>query len=144
MKVRFATKKDIMTIATLMLEEFSKPPFKEKTSLHAVIKSLNFYFKIGKMFVAIADKKIVAAVVFKVEQWWEGSVILVEDLVVKEDFKKRKVGKRLMDIVETYAKRNNIKSISFSTHKKSSTIKFYKKYGYKIEKNNLFMRKKIK
>ena len=58
MKIRKATKKDIKEIAKLMLKEFSKPPFKEKTTINSVIKSLNYYFKIGKAFVAFEDKKL--------------------------------------------------------------------------------------
>lgn len=144
MRIRKATKKDIREIAKLMIGEFSKPPFKEKSTINSVIKSLNFYFKIGKVFVAIEAKKIVGLVVFKVEQWWEGPVILIEDLAVKEDFKKQGVGKKLTDKVEEYAKKIKAKAVSFTTHKKSSAVKFYTKQGYKIEKNTLFMRRNIK
>ena len=144
MRIRKATKKDIREITKLMIEEFSKPPFKEKTTINSVIKSLNFYLKIGKAFVAVEDKKILGIVVFKVEQWWEGPVILIEDLAVKEDFKKQGIGKHLTDKVEEYAKEIKAKSVSFTTHKKSSAVKFYTKQGYKIEKNTLFMRKNIK
>ena len=45
MTVRKATKNDIREIAKLMIEEFSKPPFNEKTTINSVIKSLNFYCK---------------------------------------------------------------------------------------------------
>jgi ribosomal protein S18 acetylase RimI-like enzyme len=97
-----------------------------------------------KFLFAIINRKIVGLVIFKVEQWWEGPIILIEDLAVKEDFKKQGIGKNLMDKVEAYAKKNKAKTVSFSTHKKSSAVKFYKKYGYKVEKNNLFLRKEIK
>jgi len=144
MRIRKATKKDIREIAKLMIGEFSKPPFKEKTTINAVIKSLNFYFKIGKAFVAVEDKKIVGIVVFKVEQWWEGPVILIEDLAVKEDFKKQGIGKKLTDKVEEYAKKIKANSVSFATNSKSSAVKFYTKQGYKKEKNRIFMRKNLK
>lgn len=144
MKIRKATKKDIKEIAKLMLEEFSKPPFKEKTTIDSVIKSLIFYFKIGRAFIATKNKKIVGIVIFKIEQWWEGPVILIEDLAVKENFKKQGIGKILINEVEDYAKKIKSKTISFVTHKKSYAVKFYIKQGYKIEKNTLFMRKKIK
>lgn len=143
MRIRKATKKDIREIAKLMLEEFSKPPFKEKTTISSVIKSLNFYFKIGTIFVAIEDKTIVGIVVFKVEQWWEGPVILIEDLAVKEALKKQGIGKNLIDKVEDYAKEIKAKTVSFTTHQKSSATKFYIKQGYKIEKNTLFMKKSV-
>ena len=144
MRIRKATKKDIREIAKLMLGEFSKPPFKEKTTINSVIKSLNFYFKIGKTFVAIEDKKIVGIVVFKVEQWWEGPVILIEDLAIKEDFKKQGIGKSLTDKIENYAKKTKAKAVILTTHKKSSAVKFYTKQGYTVEKHTLFMRKKVK
>ena len=144
MKIRKATKKDITEIAKLMLEEFSKLPFREKSIISSVTKSLNFYFKIGKAFVAIDNKKIIGVVVFKVEQWWEGLIVLIEDLAVKEDFKKQEIGKNLTDKVEDYAKKIKAKTVSFTTHKKSTAVNFYIKQGYKIEKNTLFMRKKVK
>jgi len=144
MTIRKATKNDVEEIAKLMLEEFSKPPFNEKTTINSVIKSLNFYFKIGKVFVAMEDKKIVGIVVFKVEQWWEGPVILIEDLAVKEDFKKQGTGKSLTDAVESYGKKIRAKAVSFATNSKSSAVKFYIKHGYKKEKNRIFMRKKFK
>ena len=144
MRIRTTTKKDIREIAKLMLEEFSKPPFNEKTTINSVIKSLNFYFKIGKAFVAIEHKDIIGIAIFKVEQWWEGPVILIEDLAVKEDFQKQGIGKKLTDAVENYGKKMRVKAVSFATNKKSSAVKFYAKQGYKIEKNRIFMRKKLK
>ncbi len=143
MRIRKATKKDITEIAKLMIEEFSKPPFKEKTTINSVIKSLNFYFKIGKAFVAVEDR-IVGIVVFKVEQWWEGPVILIEDLAIKGDFKKQGIGKKLTDEVEKYGKKIKANSVSFATNIKSSAVKFYTKQGYKKEKNRIFMRKNLK
>jgi len=143
MRIRKATKKDIKEIAKLMTEEFSKPPFKEKTTINSVIKSLNFYFKIGKAFVAVEDK-IVGIVVFKVEQWWEGPVILIEDLAVKEDFKKQGIGGKLTDEVEEYGKKIKANSVSFTTNSNSSAVKFYTKQGYKKEKNRIFIRKYLK
>ncbi len=144
MSIKKATKRDIREISKLMLEEFSKPPFQEKSTINSVIKSLAFYLKIGKGFVAVEDKKIIGVVIFKVEQWWEGPVVLIEDLAVKEGFKKQGIEKQLTDKVEEYAKEIKAKSVSFITHKKSCSVKFYVKQGYKIEKNTLFMRKDIK
>jgi len=50
-------------------------------------------------------------------------------LAIKEEYKKQGIGKSLMDKVENYAKKNNIKRILFKTHKKSLAIGFYKKMG---------------
>ncbi len=144
MRIREATKKDIGEIAKLMMGEFSKPPFEEKTIINSAIKSLTFYFKIGKSFVAIENKKIIGVVVFKIEQWWEGSVILIEDLAVEENSKKRGVGKKLTDKIEEYGKKIKASSINFATNSKSSAVKFYIKQGYKREKYRIFMKKNLK
>jgi len=143
MKIRKATKKDIRKIAELMLEEFRKPPFNERAPISAVLKSLNFYFDIGKVYVAINQKEIIGIIVFKIEQHWEGSVVIIEDLAVKEEFKKQGIEKMLMDYVESYAKKNRLKRILFKTNKKSLSTKFYKKYGYKSRKDIIDFEKKV-
>lgn len=141
--IKKATKKYIREIAKLMLEEFKKPPFNEKSSFNAVLKSLNFYFRIGKAFVAVDDKRIVGVVVFKIEQYWEGPVMIIEDLAVKEDFKRVGVGKELMKKAESYAKKNKIRKIHFSTHRKSPAVRFYKRQGYGINRNVVSMGKRF-
>lgn len=143
-KIKKAEKKYLREIAELMKREFSKPPFKERVTINTIIKSLNYYYKIGEIYIAICEKKIVGVVVFKVEQFWEGPVMIIEDLAVEEDFKKHGIGRELMDFVEKYAKRKNIKAITFLTHKKSKVLNFYKKLGYKVDKNIITLGKKLR
>jgi len=135
MKIRKATKNNIKEITKRMRTEFAKPPFKDKVSLNAVLKSLNFYMKIGEIYIALIEKKIVGVIVFKKEQYWKGPVIIIEDLAVDEKFKKQGIGKALVNYVESCAKKRKIKLVCFSTHKKASAIKFYKKLGYKERTN---------
>jgi aminoglycoside 6'-N-acetyltransferase I len=144
MKVRKAARKDIKQIAELMLEEFRKPPFNERDSLKAVLKSLKFYFKIGKIYVATDGNGVIGVMVFKTEQYWEGPVIIIEDLAVKERFKRQGVGKLLLTEVESYARKNKLNKILFVTHRKSQGIKFYKKFGYHPKKDVVSFEKKIR
>ncbi len=144
LKIRQATKKDFDEIGKLMKREFSKPPFNERDSISSVLKSLNFYYKIGFIYIAEIDKLIVGIIVFKIEQYWEGHVIIIEDLAIKERYKEQGVGKELIKFVEKYGKKKRIKSILFTTHKESKAVKFYVKLGYKLEKNRISMRKILK
>jgi len=144
MKIRKAKKKELKDIIKIMLIEFSKPPFNEKDDFNSAIRSLRFYFKLGRIYVALIDKEIIGVIVFKIEQYWEGRILIIEDLAVKEEFKKQGVGKNLMGFVEDYAKNKSIKRILFTTDKRSKAISFYKKLGYKEEKNRISMTKKIK
>jgi len=144
MKIVKANKNFLKEIGTLMKRELAKPPFNEKKSLKNIVKSLNFYMQIGKIYIVIIDKKIVGVIVFKKEQYWEGPVIIIEDLVVKQEFNSKGIGKNLIQYVESIAKKEKVKSINFKTHKKSKTIKFYNKRGYKKDKNALQMYKILK
>ena len=144
MKIRKATKKDLKEVIDIMLTEFSKPPFNERVNFQDALKSLRFYFKLGEIYVAVIDKKIVGIVIFKIEQYWEGKVLIIEDLAVREEFKEQEVGKKLMNFVESYSKKKNIKRVLFITNKKSKALGFYKRLGYKEGKNRINMEKKLK
>ena len=143
-KIENAKKKDLKEIGKLMLDEFRKPPFNEKDKIESVLKSLNFYFNIEKIFIVKEKDEIVGVLVFVVEQWWEGKAVIIEDLVIKKSDRGKGFGKLLMKKLEKYAKQKKIKSINFQTSKKAISVKFYEKLGYKIKKNTIFMRKEIR
>ncbi|HIH55512.1 GNAT family N-acetyltransferase [Candidatus Woesearchaeota archaeon] len=144
MIIRRLKKSEIKPVAALMLTEFKKPPYNEQSDIKSVVKSLKFYCTIGKIYVAICEKRAVGALIFKIERYWEGDVIIIEDLVVKEEYKKRGIGKNLMKKVEAYAKRHKLKKILLKTNKKSSALNFYCKMNYKIMKELIGFEKKIK
>ena len=143
MKIRKATKKDLKEIAELMKKELSKSPFNERDSIKNILKSLDFYYKNAEIYL-IEEKRIVGVLVFQIELWWEGSVIIIQDLTVNKEFQKKGIGKLLMNFVERYACNNNVKRIYFGTNRKSPSIKFYKKLGYETNKDRISMSKKIK
>ena len=144
MNIRKASTRDFVKIAKIMLEEFGKPPFKDKAPLRNVLKTLKFYNRIGVVLVLELEQKIIGSVIFKVEQYWKGRVIIIEDLVVDSKFKKDDFESFILRNVEKYAKKKNIKAIYFSTHKKSPSLNKYKKIGYKKDKNTIFMHKNLK
>ena len=144
MKIRKVSKKDFKKIAELMLREFGKPPWKEKASLKKVLKTLSFYNKIGKIFVLICEGEIIGATIFKIEQYWEGPVIIIEDLVIDTKYQSKNYTLKLIKWIEEYAKKKNLKAIYFATHKKSPSLNKYIKKGYKGDNNTIFMFKKLK
>ncbi|HEA46391.1 MAG TPA: GNAT family N-acetyltransferase [Candidatus Pacearchaeota archaeon] len=143
MEIKKAAKKDLKEIASLMKKEIGKPPFNEKDSINFILKSLRFYLKNSEIYIS-TENKIEGVLIFQVEQWWEGKVIIIQDLVVSYKFQKKGIGKNLMVFIEKYAKKIKAKRIYFETNKKSSAIKFYKKMGYKINKDRISMNKKMK
>lgn len=144
MKIKKAIKKNLREIGLLMKKGFSKPPFNEKVSSKSVLKSLHFYYKKGEIYFIEKDNEIIGAVIFQIEQWWEGKVLIIQDLVVNNRYQGQNIENYLMKFVEKYATNKKIKRIYFETNKKSPTIKFYKKLGYNINKDRISMSKKIK
>lgn len=141
MRIRRANKGDLREIGELMLEEFSKPPFNENVALDSVLKSLGYYYKNAEIYVAV-DKNICGVLIFRVELWWEGKVVIIQDLAVKEFFQNKNIGSKLMGFLENFSKKKNIKKICFETNSKFSSIYFYKKLGYKLKRNRIVMEKK--
>ena len=144
MNIRKASTRDFVKIAKIMLEEFGKPPFKDKAPLRNVLKTLKFYNRIGVVLVLELEQRIIGSVIFKVEQYWKGRVIIIEDLVVDSKFKKDDFESFILRNVEKYAKKKNVKTIYFFTHKKSPSLNKYKKIGYREDKTTIFMHKNLK
>ncbi|MDZ4256617.1 MAG: hypothetical protein U1C71_03350, partial [archaeon] len=83
MRIRQATAKDIIPMARLMMDVYSKPPFNARRPLSEAVKSLRYYLKMGHAFVAEERKELVGATVLRVDRFWEGNVLIIEDLAVK-------------------------------------------------------------
>lgn len=141
MKIRKAIKQNLKEIGKLMKSELSKPPFNEKDSIKSVLKSLNFYHKNGKIYFVEDNGRIIGVIVFQVEEWWEGKVIIIQDLIEKS--KNKDVRTNLIKFIEKYAITKDVKRIYFETNKKSPDIKFYQKLGYKINKDRVSLSKKL-
>lgn len=144
MKIRPASGKDKHKIAGLMLEEFSKPPFNEKAGRYQAVKSLEHYLRTGKAFVAEEKGQLAGVIVLKKERWWEGQVILIEDLAVSQAHKGKGTETKLLNKAEAHAKKAKASMIGFTTHRRSPSLKHYTRQGYRKEKDTIFMRKELR
>lgn len=142
MKIRKFTKKDFKEVYEIMRKEFSKKPYNEKWTWKNGLKVLNYYLKLDKKYVAILDNKIVGYVIAFKEPSNEGMILIVEDLAVDSKYHGQCIGKKLMKKIESDCKKSKIKSISLTTHKKGA-FEFYKKIGYKYNKNRAYFGKKL-
>lgn len=138
MKIRNIKKSELRKLGEIMLKEFSAAPFNEVANIEDVVKSLNFYHKNANIFI-MDDVEIVGAIIFQIEQWWEGKVIVIQDLFsIKENAEES-----FILFLEKYARERGIKKIAFTTNKKSPGIKLYGKLGYNLNKDRINMEKKL-
>jgi ribosomal protein S18 acetylase RimI-like enzyme len=143
MKTRKATKKDFEEIANLIKTEYLKH-YKEKWTKNSALRTLDYYWKVGKIFVAEIEKKVVGFVIVREEYYNDGKSIMVEELVVDGSLQGKGLGRKLMDFVEDYCIKNKIKFVWLITNRKASAFKFYKKIGYKFKENTAYFSKELK
>lgn len=143
MKIRKATKKDFVEISKLIKMEYFKH-YKEEWTEKNAFKTLNYYWKVGKMFVVEIGKKVVGFVIIREEYYNDRKSLMVEELVVNGEMQGNGVGKCLMNFVEKCCKRNKIKFIWLTTGKNAAAFKFYKKIGYKYGENIAYFSKVLK
>ena len=143
MKIRKATKKDFKEISRLIKTEYLKH-YKEKWTEKNAIKTLNYYWRIGKIFVAEIEKKVVGFIIIREEYYNDGKSVMVEELVINGKNQGMGIGKKLMDFIEEYCKKNKINFIWLITSKKATAFKFYKKIGYRYKENTAYFSKELK
>ena len=142
MKIRKTREKDFKGMIKLFIEEYAKPPYKDKWTKKEAIKSIKSEVKKGISYIAKDDKKIVVFITVTKET--PGKIYLfIENLVVDSNYQRKGIGKRLVEQIEKkYKKKNTI--ISLSVNKNSPAYKFYKRLGYRENKVNVNMGKKLK
>ncbi len=71
-----------------------------------------------------------------------GGLCLISQLIVKEDYRNKNLGKRLLDATEVYAKKKKCHKIGLTTSRLNGrALEFYLRNGYKIEvelENDIF------
>lgn len=143
MKIRKLTKKDFKEVYNIMKKEYGKTPYNEKWNWKNGLKVLNYYLKIGKGYVAIIDDKIVGFTIIRKEPSNEGMWLIVEELAIDSKCQGKGIGRKLMEKVESICKKNKIKYIHLMTSKKAPAYKFYKRMGYKADKNAVYFGKRL-
>ena len=143
MKIRKANEKDVEDMAKLIINGFSKYPYHDKWTKKEAKDSVKSDLIRGKGYVAEERKKIVGFIVITKEI--SGKIYLfIENLVVDIDYQRKGIGKKLVDFIEEKQRKKGEVIISLSANKKSTAYKFYKKLGYKENKFNVNMSKKLK
>ena len=143
MKICRGKKKDFKEIIDLIKVEYLKH-YKEKWTEKNALKTLNYYWKIGKIFVGEIEKKVVGVIIFREECYNDKKSLMIEELVVNGNLQRKGIGKQLMDFVERYCKKNKIKFIWLITAKKAAAFKFYKKIGYTYGADTAYFSKKLR
>ncbi|MEI7670149.1 MAG: GNAT family N-acetyltransferase [Pseudomonadota bacterium] len=125
-------KKDIAECAKLHSITFSLPPWSEEADykyglrhVKNMLETLNsFGFKYND------DEVIVGYIIGYIEEFADGRLLRIKELLVHPDFQRKTIGSHLMRHAEKYAREKDCVKIMLSTFRDSSANNFYVKSGY--------------
>lgn len=141
MKIRAAKEYDIGAIVALLAQlwpDQKQRPVRLRAILRAGISDKRFRYAVAE-----DDKEVVGFASFEVQRslWQQGSIIMLNELVVDETQRGKGVGKMLLREAERYARQKRCSHIKLDTalHRRQ-THRFYhrqkfEKTGYSYVKN---------
>ncbi len=130
--VRDAEKDDVPAIAGLLIE-LGYP--EETSSLEARIKKMSKRMN-DRILVAVRESRVVGVLSLHIMPMFHlhGRVCRVTSLVVSKDFRKRYIGRRLMDMAEAYARASGCVQIEVTSNaRRADAHLFYDRLGYTEE-----------
>lgn len=137
MNLRIAKKEDCPRLLELIneLAVFEKMPEEVTVTLHEFEEAGFGEKPVWKAFVAEYSGIIVGFALYYIRySTWKGSRLYLEDLIVTEEWRGKKVGKLLFDALIVEAKELGFNGMSWQVLDwNEPAIKFYKKYEAAIE-----------
>lgn len=141
--VSFASLQDIPELCHLLGQLFSQEEefCAQKTLQEKALNTILNNPSLGVVLVAKREKKVVGMVnlLFTISTALGDKVILLEDMVVDEDYREQKIGSVLLTSALTYAKENGFLRITLlSDEDNLRAHKFYKKHGFEYSPRKVF------
>lgn len=143
MIIRQATKKDLRDIAEIFRIERSKPPYNRKRTLKKVLGIIKDDFRSSDVYVAIIDNKIIGFTVVQKDSGIK-TKLWINELWILKEYQGMGLGKEIMNKIEKIYKKKGIKEFELAADtRKGGASGFYSKRGYRIDKDTIFMKKRI-
>jgi aminoglycoside 6'-N-acetyltransferase I len=141
MKIRKATKKDLKEVTKLFLEESGKKPYNQKYTLKTANSKINDMFNFGNIYLSFIDKDLTGFIAIAGEGKKE---IYIDEFWLRKKCQRKGIGSELLKFVQEKYKRKGVKSISVMTSRKAGAFKFYKKFRFKENKEDIILKKVLK
>jgi GNAT superfamily N-acetyltransferase len=138
MKIREAHPSDMSSVLRLIKElaKFENEPDAVEVTAENLINNGFKENAAFKVYVAEIDERIVGmALFYERYSTWKGKAIHLEDLIVEEKFRGKRIGRALYTEVLKYAHKNNFKRVAWEVLDwNTPAIDFYESTGAKILK----------
>ena len=133
MIIRKGIKEDIPQVLDLVKElaEYENALEKVSNTVEIMVKDGFGNNPVYDLFVAENNSRVIGiAITFFRYSTWKGKVLYLEDLVIKNQDRRKGIGKKLFEEVIEFAKKENCVGLSLQVLDwNESAINFYKKYN---------------
>ncbi len=124
-KIRPMLNRDIISVVEIDRKCFSHP-----WGVNEFFREIN-YNKFGRYYVAELDKKIIGYI----GSWFLGDLIHITTIAVDPEYRRKGVGKKLMDFIIDIGKNEKVKKVVLEVRVSNLIAqKLYEKLGFIIEK----------
>ncbi|MEW9096067.1 MAG: GNAT family N-acetyltransferase [Clostridiaceae bacterium] len=142
LQARIMKTSDLKKCSELMLKVFNGEPWFDKwESVNQVQKYLKEFVD-NPVFIGFAieeNNKILGACFGHTRSWYEGEEYYIDEYFIDSDLQCNGIGSKLMNYIKEYLIFKNIHCIVLLTEKDFPAEQFYKKHGFEIKNNTIFM-----
>jgi aminoglycoside 6'-N-acetyltransferase I len=126
--------------AHLLMIAFNAEPWNARYTLDTAKKELSWILGVPGFvgLVSLADKLVAFATGY-VEPEDEQEVFYLKTFCVSPDAQRTGVGARLLEHLKEHVEKSGVNSIYLITHKGTAAEAFYRKYGYKVNSEDIVM-----
>lgn len=136
-------KDDYDKVAILLIRAFKNPPWNEEWNYDRAyqrIKQLDDG-NYTSCYAYLLENKIVGVVCGKIVTYVEDIDFMIEDFYIDPDYQRMGIGKKMMELVEK--EMPEIDNFTLITGKDFYSVEFYKKNGFVVKDETVFMYKKL-
>lgn len=141
MKITEIVKDDLNSLGKLYVRVYKEEPWREEWKLEWAIDRLeNIYTSPGFMGLKIVEKKIIkGAILGRTTDFSGRKELEITEFFVDPESQKKGLGKQLLITLEGKAKKEGYSYCTLLTSTKVDAFEFYKKNGYHVKDNVVFM-----
>ena len=135
-EIRLAQKKDLPQCAEILREIYNNNVLNEGWTIESSNAICEFYFKLNPdlFLVAKNEDEVVGFTFSYIKPWADGNQLMIEELSVKESYRKQKIASKLLKtLVETAKYKYNITCVNGTTYNGENKMPYswYERIGFK-------------
>lgn len=129
----------------IFLKSYNLPPWNYHWTHEKAKQYLSEYLDCKHFigFVLYDQDQAVGAVLGHRKTWWTNQQLMIDELFISPEKQKMGYGKKLLELVDQYAKEKQIGSLFLMTNKYMPAYKFYNTIDYTTLEQFVFMFKQI-